>query len=231
MNPDCGSRPPVLLFAGGRPMDAINAVSVISKAISGLGLAYVRAAYVGAANGDNQPFYLAIKPILLKAGANKVVFARLAKNDADVQNARALINDADVVFISGGEVEDGINWIRKHGLFDFFKGLYPAGKLLIGISAGTIMLGSHWVRWDDPKDDSTAGLFECLGVVPAIFDTHAEDEDWIELKTALRLMGEGSRGFGVKKGGILESDGAGNLVNIKETYLTFTYRNGGYEIL
>jgi hypothetical protein len=92
------------------------------------------------------------------------------------------------------------------------------------------MLGARWVRWDVPDDDNTAELFDCLGIIPVTFDTHAEDEDWIELKTVLRLSGDGSRGYGLPRGGIISADSAGRLVNMEREYLTFTYTNGEFII-
>ena len=190
----------------------------------------LKTVYIGAANGDSLPFYMMMKPLLGKAGAGEIEFIRLARDNADVGGARAALECADIVFLSGGEVEDGINWINRHGLADLLRDLYKGGRLFIGVSAGTIMLGSHWVKWGVEGDDSTSELFECLGIVPQIFDTHAENEDWIELKAALKLMGRGSRGFGIPRGGIVAANGAGGLVNIEKKYLTFVYNGDGFDI-
>ena len=220
---------PVILMAGGRPADGGRTVEVISRAIQKFNAP--NAVYIGAANGDNLPFYMFMKPLLIKAGVKDVEFVKLAKAKIDVEAAKAALSGADVIFLSGGEVEDGIKWIEKHGLAGFFRDLYKKGKLFVGMSAGTIMLGSHWVKWRTPGKDETAELFDCLGIVPAIFDTHAEDEDWIELKTALRLTGEGARGYGIPRGGIIEADGDGRLVNVEKKYLTFVYNGGAYDVI
>ena len=219
---------PAMLLAGGRPVDAGVVGSIIKPALG----RYIKpkVAYIGAANGDRESFYDMIGPLLLEAGAAEMHFVRLARENIDNNTTRAVLSDADVVFLSGGEVEDGINWIKKHGLAGLLKELYLAGKQFIGISAGAIMLGDWWVRWDVPDDDDTAALFRCLGIVPAVFDTHAEDEDWIELKTVLRLLGDGSHGYGLRRGGIISADSRGTLVDLENKYMTFVYKNGLFEI-
>jgi hypothetical protein len=75
------------------------------------------------------------------------------------------------------------------------------------------MMGAHWVRWDVPGHDDTARLFDCLGFVPLLFDVHGEDEDWAELKTALKLLGNGSWGYGLPGGTVISADSRGTLMN------------------
>ena len=73
------------------------------------------------------------------------------------------------------------------------------------------MLAKEWVRWENPEDDATADLLPCLGIAPVICDTHAEGDNWEELKAALRLAGEGSMGYGIASGSILEVYPDGSL--------------------
>ena len=185
-----------------------------------------RLAYIGAANGDRTAFFDSLSAFFTQSGAAGVDFVRLAREHIDSDAVKKTLTGADLIFFSGGEVEDGINWIKKHGLFDLLRELYGKGVQFIGVSAGAIMMGSHWVRWDTPEDDDTAELFECLGFVPAIFDTHAEDEDWIEIKTALKLAGVGEQGYGLPRGCIISADSSGNLINIEKEYMTFINDNG-----
>ena len=221
---ESGKQKPAVLLAGGRPSNAVDTARLLSHAYGVVEKPLV--AYIGAASGDSLVFHKMMKSTLMKAGAGKVVFVRLAKDKVNVDAAKKVLSSADVIYFSGGEVEDGINWLKKHGLVDYIKELYNEGKQMVGVSAGAIMLGSHWVRWDDPKDDTTAELFDCLGIVPEIFDTHAEDEDWIELKTALKLMGEGAKGYGLPAGGAISADKTGKLVNLEKEYLTFINEKG-----
>ncbi|MCL2059109.1 MAG: Type 1 glutamine amidotransferase-like domain-containing protein [Oscillospiraceae bacterium] len=219
---------PAVLISGGQPLDAAVFSAAIAPALARFHKPKV--AYIGAANGDREGFFETVNTMFRSAGASSMDFLRLARDDADVVAARAVLSAADVIFFSGGEVEDGINWIRRHGLDGMLSELFAQGRQFMGISAGAIMIGAHWVRWDVPGDDSTAALFDCLGLVPATFDTHAEDEDWVELKATLRLMGDGASGYGIPRGGAISADSGGRLVNLTKEYLTYTYKNGHYII-
>jgi peptidase E len=220
---------PALLFAGGQSMNAEIVARLIAPVIARN--PHPAAAYIGAANGDRQGHYDGIAALMLEAGAAKVDFVRLARESVDAAAVRKILGEADIIFISGGEVEHGMNWLKKHGLIGFLRELHANGTQFMGVSAGTIMMGKHWVRWDDPADadaanPDTAELFDCLGLVPATFDTHAEYEDWVELKAALRLMGEGARGYGLPSGGLISADSAGRLVNIEKELLVYVNHNG-----
>ena len=215
---------PAFLLAGGRPSDGDAMARMLAHAYGQTPNPQV--AYIGTANKDNPAFFAMMKAMLTKAGARKVVHVKLAKEKADVAKAKAALEAADVIFLSGGEVEDGMIWLKKHGLDGFLKELHRQGKQFMGVSAGTKMLGDYWVRWEIEGDDDTSSLFTCLGIVPATFDVHGEDEDWVELKAALKLLGDGARGFGIPRGGMISADGKGELANIEKTMLTFVNDKG-----
>jgi peptidase E len=217
---------PVLLLAGGGSHDPKNLVHAFERVFQECPAPKPRIAYLGVASKDNLFFYKAVKSLLKQAGAAEVTLLHLAKSGADVNAAKRVLESADAIFISGGEVEDGMCLLMQHGLVAFLKDLYCKGKLFFGMSAGSIMMGSHWVRWENPKDDASAELFDCLGLVPAIFDTHAEDEDWKELKTALQLMGPGARGYGIPSDGMISADSQGRLVNLAKALLCYINNNG-----
>ena len=100
------------------------------------------------------------------------------------------------------------------------------GALFFGLSAGSIMLGSHWVRWKDSNDNSTARLFRCTGIASVLCDTHAEAEDWAELKTAVILTGHGSKGYGIPTGGVLIVDTDGSLSAMEKSAVCYENSNG-----
>lgn len=201
----------VYLIPGGRPRDIMQITADFRTALAACGRPKPKVAYVGAANGDNKVFFQAMKLPMLNAGAKAVAMVPLAREDADADRAKKILSDADAVFLSGGEVEDGIVWLEKSGLMDFMSDLYRGGKFFFGISAGAIMMGLHWVHWDIEGDDGTSRLFGCLGFVPFVFDAHGENEDWAELKCALRLLGPGATGHGLSAGGFYGADADGRF--------------------
>ena len=187
------------------------------------GIENPKVAYIGAANNDDPSFYKMAQPILKEAGAADVVFVHLAKKKVDISAAKNILADSDVIFLAGGDVEDGMKWLTQCDLIDFLKDLYRAGKRFMGISAGVIMMGAHWVCWDNPEDDTSARIFDCLGFIPAVFDVHGEDDDWVELKTALKLLGKGSRGYALPRDSMITADSQGNFVNVKKKYLSYVF--------
>jgi peptidase E len=167
------------------------------------GEAHPRIASVGTANGDSWVFFQMTARLFKAAGAREVTRVLLARKQADLAKARGQLQAADIIFISGGDVEAGMRWLQQHRLTAFFKKLHAQGQPFFGISAGSIMLGERWVAWQDPQDDATAGLFACLGIAPVVCDTHAEGDGWEELKAAVALAPKANRGYGIPTGGIL----------------------------
>lgn len=212
---------PVFLLAGGNFHHPGSMAPSMARALQECGKQKPRVAYLGVAGGDNALFFRHFKTLLQAAGAGKVVLVRLAKERVDLSAAKHTLEAADAIFISGGEVDDGMRWLVRHGLPGFLKELYDRGKLFFGVSAGSIMMGTHWVRWKNPDDDGAAELFDCLGLVPFIFDTHAEDEDWKELKMALQLEGSGSRGYAIPSGGMVSGEPGPNSGSGKNSYLLY----------
>ncbi|MCL2479968.1 MAG: Type 1 glutamine amidotransferase-like domain-containing protein [Treponema sp.] len=215
---------PAMMIAGGRPRDPTAMARMMAQALAGVHEPEV--AYIGTANNDNPAFFQMMKATLKNAGAADVVPVKLAKKNPDVEKSRKILESADIIFLSGGEVEDGMIWLEKCGMTGFLKNLYAEGKRFMGVSAGVIMMGSHWVHWDKEGDDSTARLFDCLKLTPVLFDVHGEDEDWPELKTAIRLLGDGAQGFGLPGGCMVSADSSGRLVNLEKEYLVYRNENG-----
>ncbi|HZW50137.1 MAG TPA: Type 1 glutamine amidotransferase-like domain-containing protein [Bacillota bacterium] len=197
---------PIFLFAGGQPRNPKAMLTSLAEVMRECGKLKPRIAYLGVANGDHLMFFQSIKSMLQEAGAGEVLLLKLARTKIDLAASKQALENADAIFISGGEVEDGMRWLERHELSDFLKELRSRGKLFFGISAGSIMLGKAWLHWENPEDDTTAELFSCLGFVSTTFDTHAEEDDWIELKKALQLQGPGACGYGIPSGSVVRVD-------------------------
>jgi cyanophycinase-like exopeptidase len=170
------------------------------QVLESCGVPHPSIAYVGAASGDSQPFFSMISGHLRRCGAGRVTLASLASGRGKLEKARAILGSADMVFISGGDVEAGMEVLEERQILPFLRELFQRGKPFFGSSAGSIMLGRQWVRWEDPDDDATARLFPCMGFAPIVCDTHGEAEEWEELRSLLRLTAEGTLGYGIPTG-------------------------------
>jgi cyanophycinase-like exopeptidase len=191
---------PVYLFAGGRSGNRKQQGILLQRMFRESGVAAPKVAYSGTASGDDSAFFRFIASELTRGGSDRVTHAVIAPAGADLKKARSLLEAADMVFISGGDVEVGMDILKEKNMLEFLNGLYLRGKPFFGISAGAIMLAEWWVRWRDSDDDGSAELFPCLGFAPIICDTHDEQADWEELRTALSLTSDGTRGYGLATG-------------------------------
>lgn len=202
---------PLYLVAGGRGSEQRRGADpLLREIVERTGIRRPRVAYVGAASGDNPAFRMFIARMLEKAGTGTVALAPLCGNRADPAAARRILSDADIVFVSGGDVEEGMRVLAERKMILFLRALYRAGKPFFGVSAGSIMLARAWIRWRNPHDDSSAELFPCMGFAPVLCDTHGEGDGWGELKAALALRPIGAVGYGIVSGSalIVESDGS-----------------------
>jgi peptidase E len=195
---------PVFLLAGGRQAVRVSPDPLIQTVFRECGGASPVVAYIGTAHRDDPRFFSFMANFLIGAGAFKVNHALISPEKADLKKARETLSSADMVYVGGGDVDKGMRILEKKNMIDYVQSLYENGKLFFGVSAGAIMLAKKWVRWRDADDDSTAELFPCLDLAPIICDTHGEQEDWEELKVALRLANEGEKGYGIISGTALK---------------------------
>jgi dipeptidase E len=217
---------PLLYFlAGGRSKIRSNDL-LIRAALESSGVQSPKVAYVGSASGDNPLFFGMMKQALLKAGSGRVELARSCARKADMARFRRLVEEADLVFISGGDVKVGMDILNQKGVADFLRDSCRQGKPFFGISAGSIMMGSHWVFWKDEHDDGSAELFPCLGFAPLICDTHDDTGKWDELKAALGLFKAEQTGYGLPSGGGLSVDSGGRVAALGCAVKRYASRNG-----
>jgi len=222
---------PIYLFAGGRGHAILTTFSNVRKIINNIGKKTPVIAFVGAASlRDNWLIYVLLAGFI-KAGCRcRIKRVVIAPAKADLLKAKAILQDADAIFISGGDVEVGMQVLQKDNMVGFLQELARKGKLFLGVSAGSIMLSKEWVRWKDPDDDSSVELLSCLGIVPLICDTHAENDDWAGLKTAIRLKGSGTPGYGITSGACLKAYPDGRLEADSGPVVSYSCVNGEIEL-
>jgi peptidase E len=198
-----GTPKPVLLLAGGAGSHRRGPDPLMQRALSLAGKPSPSVAYVGAPSGDNRAFFVMIASLLKKAGAGDVTLVRLCGRRPDIARVRDELTRADLVFVTGGDVEEGMRVLEATGTVALLGELAAGGVPFIGVSAGSIMLARSWVRWRDPHDDASAELFPCLGIADVWCDTHGEAEGWEELSALVRISAEGTVGHGIPSGAAL----------------------------
>jgi cyanophycinase len=211
-----------MLIAGGP--QAKNNETIIAAILKLSGIPSPAIAYIGTASGDDRTFFNMFKQMFVAAGAGNVTLVPIVRN-FHKEKAEKIINDCDLVFISGGEVAGGMDYLREHNLIPLLTDLYNSGKPFCGVSAGAIMLCKNWMRWRDENDDDTVELLDCLGFAPLLCDVHDEEGNWEEMKRLLGFFPEGTVGYGIPTGGALIVTSQGEITVIGKKPLIFIKKN------
>lgn len=191
---------PVYLLAGGRPANRRANDLLVREAFRESGKKSPSVGYVGTASDDDEGFFNRLAGMFRENGAGEVKHALLAPYNADISRAKYILKHSDIIYISGGDVDTGIQILKERQMVNFLAELYQEGKPFFGLSAGSIMLAKEWVRWRNPDDDTTAEVFPCLRLAPVLCDTHDEEGGWEELKVLLMLEKDGATGYGIATG-------------------------------
>lgn len=170
-----------------------------------IGQAKPRVAYVGTASGDDRDFFEAMRSRLQACGAGEVALMPLCGAAADPAEARRVLAQADAVFVSGGDVAEGMDGLQaQEGVLAELRARFAGGLPFMGLSAGSIVLARGWVRWADEREGVALDtLFDCLGFAPIYCDVHDEDGGWGELASLLRLLPDSAVGYAIPAGGAL----------------------------
>jgi peptidase E len=212
-------KPTTIHLIGGGPGTLLALRRHFKAALQAIDKPRPLVAYVGAASDDNAAFFTMIKTALC-VGAKPVRMrpAKIASPRASTSDARELLEECDLVFVSGGDVDHGMNVLHDKDMAKPLRALAKAGKPMFGISAGSLMLARDWVRFPD-DDAAKAELFPCLGIVPLHADAHAEEDDWEELRVLVELLRRRGDvepiGYGLTRKGGLRVEIAGEDVRMK----------------
>ncbi|HEX8795852.1 MAG TPA: Type 1 glutamine amidotransferase-like domain-containing protein, partial [Polyangiaceae bacterium] len=135
---------------------------------------------------------------------------------------RAVVDRADLVFVSGGDPTQGAKVLARTGAAGWMREAHARGTAMMGVSAGAIDLGAWWIDWPEDEDapEEQADLVACVGVLPGhVFDTHDEVDGWGELHVASRLLarrGGTAQFLGIPTKGALVFDERGAMEVVGE---------------
>ncbi|MCX6002895.1 MAG: Type 1 glutamine amidotransferase-like domain-containing protein, partial [Chloroflexi bacterium] len=148
---------PMYLIAGGGGRNILSTFHIIAAIVRDVGKEKPTIAYIGVASlSDNWFICLIISGLLRVMCHCQVRRILIAPKNADLDKAKKALELADIVFLSGGDMEAGMKILEEKNMVGFFQELSRKGKLFIGASAGSIMLANEWVNWSNPDDESTA---------------------------------------------------------------------------
>ena len=154
----------------------------------------LRAAYIGASNGDAPEYYDIFVAAVSAVGVNDCRMIRSSFSSED----EAFLNGADIVLLAGGDVAAGWKIIDETGMKDAVISRYHAGATIIGVSAGAVQLGMYGLS---EERDVTATLLETFKLCPFVIGAHDEGDDWRSLTNVVRMLEGSVQGVGIPAGG------------------------------
>jgi hypothetical protein len=150
----------------------------------------IRAAYLGASNGDAPEFFDLFVGAMGEIGVRDCRHIPARPSPEDL----AFLDQADLILLAGGDVRRGWTAFEESGVKDKLTERYYAGAVLIGVSAGAVQLG---LKGSDEEGSQT---FDALRLVPFVVDAH-DEPSWTRLLRLVPKAGEHARGFGIPSGG------------------------------
>jgi cyanophycinase len=166
-----------------------------------------KAAYIGASNGDQQEFYDLFLAAMETMGISKCRMVPSQPSREDM----LFTEDADLILLSGGDVERGWQVFQQNGLNDLIPRRRYDGTILIGVSAGAIQFGLGVLSNSaQPKELS---LFR---FAPFYVGVHDEENDWWDLHAMVKLSRSDVRAIGIAAGGGAVYDAEGTLEPIRK---------------
>jgi cyanophycinase-like exopeptidase len=155
----------------------------------------LRAAYIGACNGDRPEFYGIFEAAVDAIGITdrRMIDSSFGPDD------RAFLERAQLIVLAGGDVRLGWNTFEKSGMKDVILNRYRQGAVLVGISAGAIQLGCYGIV--ETAESPEAELLDVFKLVPMVVDTHDERAGWGRLSRTIHLLEGAATGLGISSGG------------------------------
>ncbi len=159
-----------------------------------------KAAYIGASNGDQPEFFSLFEAAMETMAISDCRFVPSQPSREDI----LFLEDADVILLSGGDVERGWGAFEQNGLKELVPRKRFDGAILMGVSAGAIQLGLGCLSTSaQPKQ------IDMFRFAPFYVGAHDEESDWWDLRALVNLSQGNTRAIGLPAGGgaVYYSDG------------------------
>jgi cyanophycinase-like exopeptidase len=153
----------------------------------------LRAAYIGASNGDAREYYDIFQAAMQGIGVNECQLIHSAFSSRD----EAFLNDADIILLAGGDVAAGWKVISETGMKDAVIRRYNAGATIAGVSAGAVQLGMYGLS---EGTGSSGELLETFKLCPFVVSAHDEKNEWSSLANVVHLLEGAVQGLGIPAG-------------------------------
>jgi hypothetical protein len=159
-----------------------------------------KAAYIGASNGDQPEFYSLFQAAMEAMGISNCRSVPSQPSREDI----SFIEDADLILLSGGDVERGWRTFEQNGLKELVPRKRFDGAILMGVSAGAVQLGLGCL-----SNSAQPKQIDMFRFAPFYVGAHDEENDWWDLRALVNLSQADTRAIGIPAGGgaVFQSDG------------------------
>jgi cyanophycinase-like exopeptidase len=154
----------------------------------------LRAAYIGASNGDRPEFYGIFEAAMDAIG---ITDRRMIDSSFGPED-RAFLERALLIVLAGGDVRLGWSTFEKTGMTEVIPVRYAEGAVLVGISAGAVQLGRYGIV-EAPESPATE-LLDVFKLVPWVIDVHDERAEWARLSRTIHFLEGAATGLGIPSG-------------------------------
>jgi hypothetical protein len=149
----------------------------------------LRAAYLGASNGDVPDYYDIFVAAMDGIAVRDTRMIPASPSAAD----RSFFDGAGVILLAGGDAARGYRAFQEAGLVDRILARYAEGAVLIGVSAGAMQLG---LRGFSGHGEAA---FDGLRLAPVVVGVH-DEPDWVGLTRVVTALDGAARGIGIPFG-------------------------------
>ena len=133
--------------------------------------------FIGLASSFSDSYYDIVKVIYKNLGCTPVYLKKknILNNPDIVKNK---IENADIIYFGGGDTIKLVENLKEYNMVDLIKNAYEKGTVLVGVSAGAIMMckegysDSYKLRGESDSYDFVPGL----GFLDISFCPHYEDD-------------------------------------------------------
>ncbi len=185
---------PIYLFADSQLLFWHNKETLFLNTIKELiAPASLKAAYIGASNGDDPQFYSIFEAAMENIGIQncRMILSSFTSTD------ELFLNEADIILLAGGDIERGWKIFNQSGLKEMIIKRHYEGAVLIGISAGAVQLGLFGLV----QEEACNKLIDTFKLVPFIIGAHEEKQEWKSVREAIELLDGSAKGIGIPTGG------------------------------
>lgn len=139
------------------------------------------AVFVGTASHDSLPYFNSFRKTYTSEFDIKADLALLTKKDIPMDKIAGKLQNADLVYVGGGDTVFMLDVWKKSGFLDLILDAYNRGVPVAGLSAGAICWFNKMYTDSAPVEGAPYCVLDGLGILNGImsphFDERAEFED------------------------------------------------------